>query len=169
MKEVKRGDVYYICSDVVPVGNEIWPNRPAIVISNEISNRNTGVVNIVYLSTSKTTPTITNVNTKIAGKKGVAMCSQIHTVDISKLGDKLCKINNKTMKKIENAIIFNLSIKSNDNCTTIFNKYECYIKSNNFRVESVDEKIKKLETELKQVKQERDMYANTLRLEMQKG
>ena len=83
-----NGEIYYIVNDPLQpsIGTELWSNRCGIIVSNNTNNKNSGFVEIVYLSTSthkRLSPTHIPV---ISGtKKAIAICEQVHTVDNSRL------------------------------------------------------------------------------------
>ena len=54
-KDIKRGDIFYITDDPnrPAIGAEIWSDRPAIIVSNNVLNRTSKAIQIVYLSTSE--------------------------------------------------------------------------------------------------------------------
>ena len=52
-RDIRRGDIFYIKNDDNAVGFEQKKTRPAIIVSNNANNRASGVVEIVYLTTSQ--------------------------------------------------------------------------------------------------------------------
>ena len=50
---ILRGQIYHINIDAnhKPVGSEMWPDRPAIIVSNDINNQYSNTVEVVYLPT----------------------------------------------------------------------------------------------------------------------
>lgn len=54
---VSRGDVFYLTgSGGKRVGSEQDQNRPCVIVSNDIGNKHSTVVEIVYLSTANKRP-----------------------------------------------------------------------------------------------------------------
>lgn len=127
MNTFSRGDIFYIkdSDSQQPVGAEIWPNRAGLIISNDALNKSSGVVEIVYLSTSpRKRPSPTHVPVNSGTKKAIAMCEQIHTVDKSRLTDKIDHITDEEMVDIEEALLFSLQINTGRNPQGIFKKFE---------------------------------------------
>ena len=127
-----NGEIYYIVNDPLQpsIGTEIWSNRCGIVVSNNTSNKNSGFVEIVYLSTSthkRLSPTHIPI---ISGtKKAIAICEQVHTVDNSRLKTYIGTITEKEMADIHPAILFGLGINKGLSPQGIFKKWEEYIKT----------------------------------------
>lgn len=125
-----RGDIYYVRSvdDVPPIGCEIWSDRPAVVVSNDTSNRTNGTVEIVYLSTSmKKRPSPLHVRVHSGNRTSIAMCGQIHSVDKSRLDSKLGTLTPAEMQTIDKALCFSLGIDQ-ESYRSLFKKWENYIR-----------------------------------------
>lgn len=128
-RTIRRGDIYYIVDDPnkPSIGSEIWPNRAGIVVSNDWTNESSNAIQIVYLSTSsrkKISPT--HVPVMSGNKKAIALCEQIHTVDISRLKGKFGHISDDEMANIEGAIMFLLYIKPGKSPRGRYAKWERY-------------------------------------------
>lgn len=134
-KEIKRGDIFYIIDDPnkPSIGSEIWPNRAGLIVSNDGSNSASNAVEIVYLSTSdRKKPSPTHVTITSGNKKAIALCEQIHSVDISRLTDKFGHVPDNQMDEINSALMFSLQINtSKHNPQGIFKKWERYVKQYN--------------------------------------
>jgi len=118
---IERGDIYYVSQDGNRLaGAEMWANRPAVIVSNQVINRKLEVVEIVYLTTSPSflggNPLHPGVNTEEG--KACAVCEQITTVDKQRLVRKLGRLSDKDMKKVAGAI--KLSLELNDNVDDIY-------------------------------------------------
>ena len=49
---IKRGDIFYVSKGSNgQTGSEQYPDRPALIVSNNANNASSGVVEIVYLTT----------------------------------------------------------------------------------------------------------------------
>lgn len=165
--KVKRGDIYYIKSDDKhpEVGAEIWSERPAIIVSNNATNKLDGAVCIVYMSTSKAKQTSpVHVLITSDNRNTMALCEQIHTVDKSRLMQKLGKITEKEKEKIDKALAMSLGINEKG-YRTVFKKWENYVK--NYHLEISEEckaikdvernkTVKHLQDELEIIRNERD-------------
>ena len=84
-RDIRRGDIFYIKNDDNAVGFEQKKTRPAIIVSNDANNRASGVVEIVYLTTSqKHRPLPTHIRVR-GYVPSIALCEQVVTVDVSRL------------------------------------------------------------------------------------
>jgi len=83
-----RGEVYWVRFDPAE-GGEIKKFRPAIIVSNNISNRILNRVQVVPVTsnTKKIYPGESLFTLK--GEEGKALCTQIRTVSKGRLGNKI--------------------------------------------------------------------------------
>ena len=127
---IKRGQIYFITDDptILPAGSEIWPNRPAVIVSNNVTNKHSDVVSIVYLTTSKKKDSPTHVPIKSSGKSAIAMCEQVTSISKERLGDYIGECTKEELTNINAAVQFALSISSNNShLTGIMRKWEYYV------------------------------------------
>lgn len=110
---IETGEIYHISQNEIPIGHELWSNRPGIVISSSESLQNEGTVKIVYISSkSKNRPNTVKISDesffhKNKGKKyreHIALCSQIHTVDKCRLESCYGKVSSDELKEIEKEV-----------------------------------------------------------------
>lgn len=129
-----RGEIWFVeeSPDKEPTGTEMWANRPAIIVSNNISNARSGFVQVIYMTTStnkRTGPTHVDLGTPLRdGRQTMAMCEQIHTVDTSRLVKKLARLNDEQMLDISAGIAFSLNLDK-ANIGAYFRKWENHIKT----------------------------------------
>jgi mRNA interferase MazF len=92
------------------IGGEIKKQRPAVIISNEISNKYLNRMQVIPLSTNidKVYPSETII--VVNGKKQKAMADQITTVSKSRFINFIGKISDDDMQKIENVIKIQLGL-----------------------------------------------------------
>ena len=133
----QKGDIYYIKSlDTTPIGFEMWSDRPAIIVSNNVTNSLSGFINVVYLTTSiskKFCPTHIAINS--GDKKAIALCEQIHTIDKSRIGHKIGNIDYHEQLKIDKALCCSLGIEDeHKNYAGLFKKWEAYIHRYNLSI-----------------------------------
>lgn len=83
---IQRGNIYYIHKGE-SYGCEMIAGRPGIIVSNDKNNETSSVVEIVYLTTQPKADLPTHVQILTTGRVSTALCEQISTVDISRLGD----------------------------------------------------------------------------------
>ncbi len=100
---MKRGEVWWVNFEPA-IGGEIRKKRPAIIVSNDESNK--------YLNRVQVVPTTGNVDrlypseayVEIKGRKSKAMADQITTVSKARLFQKYGEITDNDMKKVEGVI-----------------------------------------------------------------
>lgn len=109
MKEIMRAGIYYI-NNVKTYGREQHSNRPAVVISNNRNNRNSGTVTIVYLTGKRKKPMPTHCAVFSSGRRSTALCEQIDTVDGRRVGKRVGTCTDAEMKKIEECIKIHLEM-----------------------------------------------------------
>ena len=105
---VKRGDIFY--ADLSPVvGSEQGGMRPVLIVQNDTGNRHSPTV-IAAAITSQMgkarLPTHIELSTQNYGlsRDSVILLEQIRTIDKSRLRERMGKLDNDTMTKVDNAI-----------------------------------------------------------------
>ena len=108
MSTVKRGDIYY--ADLSPVvGSEQGGMRPVVIVQNDTGNKHSPTV-IAAAITSQTgkakLPTHIELNAQSVGlsRDSVILLEQIRTIDKSRLRERMGKLDDKTMNKVDSAI-----------------------------------------------------------------
>ena len=115
MGNIRQGDVWFVEAAPVPgggtVGNEIWSGRPGIVVSNNVINERSGVVQIVYLTSNKHRySNVTHVLVHANNQESIAVCNQVANVDTSRLTNHLGHITQNELQEIQNGISFALGL-----------------------------------------------------------
>ena len=108
--DIKRGDIYYVYRFPVQIGSEVVSGRPAIVVSNDSCNRNSDVVEVVYLTTQPKKEMPTHVLITSSKRPSIAMCEQITAIDVSRFGDYIGKCTPNEMKEIDDALKISLGV-----------------------------------------------------------
>ncbi len=108
MSIVKRGDIFY--ADLSPVvGSEQGGLRPVLIVQNDTGNKHSPTV-IAAAITSQTgkarLPTHIELNAQSVGltRDSVILLEQIRTIDKSRLRERMGKLDDNTMTKVDNAI-----------------------------------------------------------------
>lgn len=169
----RRGDIWMVLADPSQpaVGNELWSNRPAVIVSNNVLNARSGIAQVVYLSTAarkRSGPTHVELPA-IDGSGGTAMalCEQIHTVDASRLQRKLGHVSEEHVRELDAAMALSLSIGRNPNSYGLFRKWEEHVKLHGIDIAeeinalsglTTDQRVESLTRALKLVAAERDAF-----------
>ena len=105
---VKRGDIFY--ADLSPVvGSEQGGVRPVLIVQNDTGNRHSPTV-IAAAITSQTgkarLPTHISVSPLSCGlpKESIILLEQVRTLDKRRLREKMGRLDEKVMKKVDAAI-----------------------------------------------------------------
>ena len=117
--EIKRGDIFY--ADLSPVvGSEQGGVRPILIIQNDIGNKYSPTI-IAGAITSQLTkaklPTHIEVTSGQFGlpRDSVILLVQIRTLDKRRLKAKLGSLDEKTMLRVDRAILISLGFARNTN------------------------------------------------------
>ncbi|MEW4412473.1 type II toxin-antitoxin system PemK/MazF family toxin [Clostridium sp. AN503] len=108
-RAIKRGQVYR-CNFGCGIGSEMQKERPAVIIQNDIGNNRSG--NTIVLPITHDTsslPCVADITPVVDASgnlilDGQANASNIMCVSKARLGDFVCTISSKDMKKIDEAI-----------------------------------------------------------------
>lgn len=106
---MKRGEIYFIFKRDA-VGNEIAKARPGIIVSNNVINSTSGVVEVVYLTTQPKKDLPTHVAINSSGVPSVACCEQIDSVSVQLVGNFRGVCTAEEMKAIDTALLASLGI-----------------------------------------------------------
>jgi len=108
MSTVKRGDIYY--ADLSPVvGSEQGGLRPVLIVQNDTGNKHSPTV-IAAAITSQIgkarLPTHIELSARNYGlnRDSVILLEQIRTIDKSRLKERMGKLDDSLMDRVDNAI-----------------------------------------------------------------
>lgn len=157
--EIKRGQIYNVSDDPEhpPYGSEMWGGRPALIVSNDVNNKYSNAVEIVYLTTSprrKKNHMPTHVMIKSGDKQAIALCEQITSVDKERIGNLIGNITDKEQTDIDRTLLLSLSISNTIYPTNIFKKWENYMRK--YGLNAVQNSTDN--SEIENIKKERDCY-----------
>lgn len=111
-KKYYRGQIYYVYPKDY-TGSEQGGGRPAIIVSNDVGNEYSQVVEVVFLTTREKKPLPTHVAINFAKYPSTALCEQIDSVDKERIGGYINEISQAEMKNIERALLVSLDISCN--------------------------------------------------------
>ena len=109
--EYKRGDIYYIARSGYAVGSEQEAGRPAIIVSNNLANKHSENVTVVYLTTQPKTELPTHVFINSAQKVSIALCECVVSVSKERIGNYYGQTTREEMKKINEALKIALDLE----------------------------------------------------------
>jgi mRNA interferase MazF len=106
---MKRGEVWWV--DFLPsVGGEIRKKRPAVILSNDLSNKHLDRVQVVPLTSRVEVLYPSEAYVRLKGRQSKAMADQLATVSKSRLSGPLCRITRDDLRKVEQAVLLQLGI-----------------------------------------------------------
>lgn len=145
---IKRGDIYYIKNTDTNVGSEQRAGRPAVIVSNNRNNATSTVFEIVYLTSQAKFDQPTHVTIRSSGRDSTALCEQILSVSIERVGDYIGKCTAMEMQQIDTALLISLGIEL---------KAPKDEKTSGAGLEILAEKVK-LQTEIQRVTAQLEVY-----------
>ena len=111
---IHRGDIYY--ADLRPViGSEQGGIRPVLVIQNDVGNLHSPTV-ICAAITSKMNKAKLPTHVELDAEKydlmkdSVVLLEQLRTIDKQRLKDKVCRLDNEILKKVDRALEISLEL-----------------------------------------------------------
>ena len=150
MQDIRRGDIWFIQPAPVPgggtVGNEMWSGRPGVIVSNDTLNQHSGVVQVVYLTSSdKRRASATHVVVHANNQRSIAICNQVTNIDTSRLSQYIGRVSSLDLYNIQNRIdLFEQELSLNDDI-------------------NYSERIEGLKKTILQIARERDALATAIR------
>ncbi len=149
--DILRGDIFFIKKGTGQVqGSEQDGDRPGIIVSNDIGNKFSPVVEVVYLTTQKKTSLPTHVRIKCA-VMSTALCEQIDTVSKDRLDTYVRSCTQEEMAEIDKALKISIGIDypiknntSNEAAQNVTNETN----ETNEQIEELKEKLEGAETKI---------------------
>lgn len=158
--QIKRGDIFYI-ERFQTVGSEQHPGRPAVVVSNDENNRYSATVEVVYLTTQPKEDLPTHVCVNSCMKDSIAICEQITTVALERIGDYKGHVSDTEMSEIESAMLVSLELSMpSTKSTNVYNDDDVYDESEQDKIMELSELLRDSETKCEMLQQMYDALLN---------
>ena len=135
---VYKGDIFYIKKG--GRGSDQNSERPAVIVSNDVGNEHSGIVEVVYLTSQpkKDLPTHAKV---LCSVPSVALCEQINTVSKERLGSYIRTCTEKEMNDIDAKLKVSLGLNGEDET-----------QNNSEEVEQLKNQLKEAGAKIKELK-----------------
>lgn len=108
--KVERGDIFYIYKSAPTYGSEQIAGRPGIIVSNAKNNEYSETFEVIYTTTREKNPLPTHVTIRSTPRVSTALCEQITTVSLERLGDYIGKVSKSEMSNLETAMLISLDL-----------------------------------------------------------
>lgn len=96
-----------------PQGSEQFPDRPAVIVSNDKNNEHSGIVEVVYMTTQPKTDLPTHCVIRSTGRPSTVLCEQVNSVSVERIGTYIGEVSEQEMQNIDIALMISLQLDSN--------------------------------------------------------
>lgn len=108
---MNRGEVWWVNFDP-SVGGEIRKRRPALILSNDASNKHLNRIQVIPLTSNITKLYASEAYVTVAGQQNKAMADQLTTVSKQRLSNLMGHLSREDMHSVERIVKIQLGLSS---------------------------------------------------------
>lgn len=117
---IRRGEMHWMDTGYIVDGEETIKSRPVIVVSNNVNNKYSDIVEVVYMTTNPKKNLHTHVHicstSNGHGTGSVALCENVYSISKNSLQDDSYygRVSDEDMRRIDEALMVSLGIESRE-------------------------------------------------------